>query len=66
MVAFLDVAVKVFDKQLQTIATHNFDSLASVKHGKTIHISVKFIRTGHQHFLPPQFERQHQSYHTIR
>jgi hypothetical protein len=45
MVAFLNVAVKVFDKQLQTIATHNFNSLASVKHGKTIHISVKFFRT---------------------
>jgi hypothetical protein len=45
MVAFFNVAVKVFDKQLQTISTHNFDSLASVKHGKTIHVSVKFFRT---------------------
>jgi hypothetical protein len=30
MVAFLNVAVKIFDKQLKTLATQDLDSLAAV------------------------------------
>ena len=53
MVAFFKVAVKVFDKQLETLATQDPNRLAAVKNGKMVYITVELISPGLRHLLPP-------------